>query len=255
MPSLLCEHDSIRRRRIELQNHLARFDESCTIELLALRVQLFELARNRVCLVLIRRQEKLHALQRASDPARCVESWTEDVADSSGSDRPSLESGSANHRPQSDVLGFGEHLQAVANENTILTTQLRDVGDSCERNEIQHSPDESVVLLELLCQCERKLECNRDSGEILVGIFASHLLRIENSETFRQRLAWQVVVGNDDIDSLTAQLCNWLSCTCAAVTRHDQRRMRIDSCAHSRFAQVVSILETPRNERNRLRAE
>jgi hypothetical protein len=81
-----------------------------------------------------------------------------------------------------NVACLRQHSETVAHQNAILTAQRSNVGNGCERNQIQHCPDERIVFPELFRERECKLERDSDSREILVGILTTFLSWIQDSE-------------------------------------------------------------------------
>src|SRR5689334_11813410 len=95
--------------------------------------------------MLILSHQQLHSLECASDSSCCVEARTKNEANTTSGNRATFQSCGANHRPQSDVLRLRKHLQAVSHKHAVFAAQLCNVCNSRERDEIEHSPDESVV--------------------------------------------------------------------------------------------------------------
>jgi hypothetical protein len=72
VPSLFGEHDAERRREIQLLHERPRSVERAAVDLLPPRVQLLELSRDGIRLLLARRQQQLHTAERAAEPARGI---------------------------------------------------------------------------------------------------------------------------------------------------------------------------------------
>src|SRR6202030_2556321 len=81
MPGVVSKHDGEHLVEIHRQYFLTGLFEGGVIYILTAPVQLLELARNRVRLVLVFREQKLDSPNRVSEPARRVQSWREDEAD------------------------------------------------------------------------------------------------------------------------------------------------------------------------------
>jgi hypothetical protein len=235
VPAFLCEYDSVSRVRIELRNHVPRISESCTIDFLTLSVKVFQLAGDRVRFVLVFGHEELDTTQSRADSARSIQSRAQDETNSTGSDGLSFKSRRSDHRSQSNVLSVRKHAKPISNEHAIFSTKLCNVCNRGKRDQIEHSPDEGVLALESFGERERELECDSYRGKMLVGISAVDLLRIQHRETFGQRLARQMVIGNDYVDARLAELCNRLDCTRPAITRDQKRSVSILRSAHTRL--------------------
>src|SRR4029078_7652722 len=172
MPPFLCEDNSVRGIGIELRNHVARVSKRRTVELLPLAIKLLEIARDLVCLMLILGHQEPDSHERASNSSGCIQSRSENESHTPGSDRFSLEARRANHRAQSDIFGFLQHPQPVTDEHAVLATKLRDIGNCGERNEIEHAPDERVILSEFRGEGKRELERDSNCREMLVRVSA-----------------------------------------------------------------------------------
>ena len=119
-----------------------------------------------------------------------------------------MHSRGTDHGSQADVSRIGKHPQSVPHEYAVLSPQRCYVRNCSQRDEIEHPPDERVVLPEVFGEGEGELEGYAYRGEILVGILAAVLPGVEHSQTFRERLTRQVVVGDDDIYAGATQLCD-----------------------------------------------
>ena len=206
VPALLRQHDAVGRRKIHREHQRARLLERRAIDLLPARVELLELTRDRVGLLLVRREHQLDAAQRAAESARGVESRREDEADAARRQRFPLEARRANHRADARTLRLVEQLEPVAHEHAIFAAQRRDVGDRRERHEIEHAVDGVLVAADRARQRQRELERDADGGEILVRRRTPGALGIEHRVRRRQRPARQMVVADDDVDALRLQL-------------------------------------------------
>lgn len=255
MPALAGEDDAIHVGEIHRGKHLPRLIERLVIELLAPRIQLLELSRNGVCLVLVFAHEQLHSAQRVTDASRSVQPRRENESHSTSGENFAFHPGGADHRPQPDISRFRQHPETISHENPVFSLELRNVSDRCQRNQVEHAPDERIFLLEVFGQRERELERNADRGEVLVRVFAATLLGIQYRETIRQRFAWQVMIGDDHIDAGAAKLRNRLTSARPAIAGNNYRRVMFDRSAHAGTAKVVSIFYATRNECDGLRSK
>ena len=97
----------MRRVEIERVDQLARARERRAIDLLPLAIELLELARDRVRLVIVLRHQQLDAAQRVAEAPDGVQSRREDEADASRGERLALEPRRANERAQAGVRRVG----------------------------------------------------------------------------------------------------------------------------------------------------
>src|SRR4051812_13641032 len=118
-----------------------------------------------------------------SEPPGGVQSRGENKTNSTGGEGPARQSGCADQCAHSDVVCLREHLQPIPHKDAILPTQRRNVSNRCERNQVEHSPDEVFVLAERAGKRQSELERNTDRGEILIGISAAGPLRVEYRQT------------------------------------------------------------------------
>src|SRR3954469_15259100 len=128
-----------------------------------------------------------------AEPPGGVEPRRENKTNATGGELPAGQSGCADQCALADVVRLGEHLQSIPDEDAVFPPQRRDVSNRCERYEVEHPPDEVLVLTEGAGKCKRELECNADRGEILIGIAAAAPLRIEYRQTVREGSARKVV--------------------------------------------------------------
>jgi hypothetical protein len=68
-----------------------------------------------------------------------------------------------------------------------------------------------------------ELKCDSDAGEVLVGIFATNLIRIKHRIGWRRAFFFigQVMIGNDYVEALVARPVERLVCANAAVDTDD----------------------------------
>ena len=218
-------------------------------------IELLELAGDRVGLVFILREQELHSPNRVPQPARRIEPRREYETDSAGRELLSIKAGGPQQRAHSNVARIGQHLETVADENAILTAERRDVRNRRQRDKIQHRPYEVVVGAELAGESEGELEGYADGGEVLIRISVARPLGIENREAIRQLTTWKVVVGDDDVDSRSAEPRDGSNRSGAAVARDHDLCFRRDRGVDSGIAQVISVLDPTGNERHRLPAQ
>src|SRR6185437_4286978 len=120
VPPLLREHDTIRRREIEPRHQVPRAVERSAIDLLASRVQLFELPRDRVGLMIRLRQKQIDAAQRAAQASRRIQPRSEDEPDPAGGERLPFQTGGADHRADAGTRSLVEELESIPDEHAIL---------------------------------------------------------------------------------------------------------------------------------------
>ena len=255
MPVVVGQNDREHFVEVHRQDFFAGLLQCHAIYVLAPLIQLLQLAGNRVGLVLILCEQQLHSPNRVPEPARRIEPGRQYEPDSAGRELLSIETGGPQQRAHSDVAGVRQHLETVADEYAIFATERRDVRNRRQCDKIEHRPDEVVVGAELAGESERELEGDADGGEVLVRISVAGPLGIENREAIRQLTARKVVVGDDDVDSRSAEPRDGSNGASAAVTRDHDPGFRRDRRVDSGIAQVISVLDAPGNERRCLPAQ
>src|SRR5882762_3098122 len=178
MPGVVGKHDGEHLVEIHRQYFLAGLLEGRVIYVLTPLIQLLELARNRVRLVLVLREKELDSPNRVSEPTRRVQSRRQDESDSAGRELLAIETGRSQQRAHSNVAGFRQHFETVADEYAILAAKRRDVSYRRQRHQIQHRPHEVLVAAESARESERELERDADGREILVRVSVATSLRI-----------------------------------------------------------------------------
>src|SRR5690348_4387271 len=102
VPALLGEHYPVRFVEIRGGEDLARADERGAIDLLPPLVHLLEVARERICSMLVFREEQLDAADGMTESPDGVQPRSQNEADAPGRDRAIGESRGANQRSQPD---------------------------------------------------------------------------------------------------------------------------------------------------------
>src|SRR6266542_2301365 len=255
MPAFLRENDPVRVGEIHLPDHLAGLVENLAVQRLTPLVELLELTRDDVRIVLARAHQKLDSANRVAEAADGVESGCENEPDAAARERLAFETGRFDQRAKTEVSSLAHHAKPVADEHPILSAQRRDVGNGGERDQIEHCPDEAVSFSQLLRQSKRKLECDADGGEILIGIPAARTAWIQDGDAIGKRAGGEMVVGDDYVDAHFAE----------ARDRHDRARSAVarddDLCTNSYgricagVAEVVTVFDATRDERRRLATE
>src|SRR5687768_1769176 len=120
MPRLVGEDDAERIVQIHLQHPLPRLVEGPAVNLLPLVIQLLQLARDRVRLVLVFSEKQLDTADRVAQPSSGIQPRREDEAEPAGRERLSIETSSANERAEPDVARLGQHPETIAHEDPVL---------------------------------------------------------------------------------------------------------------------------------------
>lgn len=103
MPAVARENNPVGLRGLHVLEHLARLIEGLVVELLTLRVELFELSRNCVRRVLVVAHEELDAAHRVAHPAGRVQPGRQNESHATGRHELALKARCPDHRPQADV--------------------------------------------------------------------------------------------------------------------------------------------------------
>ena len=188
VPPVLREDDTVRGVEVERLDELARARERPAIDFLAVAIELLQLARDRVRLVLVLGHQELDAAQRVAEPAHGIEPRGEDEADAARIERLSLEPGRADEGANALVGRLLHYLEPRAREHAILAAQRCDVRDGRERDQVEHAGTHFSLPSHCARERERELERDADRREILVGILTPVALRIQNRQARGQGL-------------------------------------------------------------------
>ncbi len=96
---------------------------------------------------------------------------------------------------------------------------------------------------------ERELECDADSGEILVRVAAPGTSRVEHGKAIGERPARQVVVGDDHVDPGATGRRHRIAGARAAIAREEHRRAPRDGGLDAGRREIVAVLDAARDER------
>src|SRR6185312_13131356 len=109
MPTRSREHESDRSVLDLTLRHHACIVKRRAIQCLATLIQLLELTRNHICLVLRLRKEQLDSPERASKPSRGIQSRRERETNPASRERFAIHPRSPEQRTETDVLGLRDH--------------------------------------------------------------------------------------------------------------------------------------------------
>ena len=102
------------------------------------------------------------------------------------------------HRP-------AQRIQAQRREDAILAGQRHGVGDGRNRHDLHERHQQFVLIVRVeaaLHQSLRQFESHARAAELLVGIFASRLIGIDDGQRLGHAIGTgQVMVGDDQIDA------------------------------------------------------
>src|SRR3954465_3743012 len=121
MPGIVGQHDRELLLEIHCQDPLTRLLERHPIDRTAPLVELLELACDDVGLVLIFGEQKLDATNGVAEATGGVQSRRENEADPAGSELLPFQTGRAKECAHANVARLREHLEAVADEDAILS--------------------------------------------------------------------------------------------------------------------------------------
>jgi hypothetical protein len=151
-------------------------------------------------------------------------------------------------RGETRGAGPGERRETQSRDRAVLTGQGNDVRDRTEarrpQQRIAGQPDPGASR-------DRLRELERDPGprELLVGIVAPRLPRVDDDRALRQLVGDQVMVGDDDVDALFAGEGNAFDRGDPAVDGHDDRGRKLANHAGDRLgSEPVPVLQPVRQE-------
>jgi hypothetical protein len=232
--------------RLDLLDRLA---QDPLLHRLPLAVQVLELAREQLRLVLRLRQQQVQRRLRPAEPPRSVDARREPEADRAFVDRRGVDARDLHQRAQSRFLGPPQALQPGERERAVLVEQRHDVGHGRERDEIE------VLLEERVGRSQQRLgELPDDARAAEAGERVVALQR-RDDRAVGERVSGPVVVGDDDLEPEPARTCDLCDGRDPAVDGEDE----LDPVGGQPFerlaVQAVALVEAARQVPGDVRVE
>ena len=114
-------------------------------------------------------------------------------------------------------------LQTDCDNRAVFADEFRDVGDCSDRHNL-HKRGHLRLTTVFPKQRVYELESDADTGEILIRIFATNLVRIEHRESGRRAFFFigQVMIGDDYVETVVARPVEWFVSANATVDTDDE---------------------------------
>ena len=192
---------------------------------------------------------------RRVEPSRRVQARPDAESDVFGPGGFPGQAGLFEKRPKSRRPGIGEPGEAFGDDPAVLPEKGNDVADRAERGDLR---ERRLGERQLLPANDRLGDLEGDAGpaEVLEGVSAARLFRVDHGSSLRQDVGGQVMVGDDDGDARFRRLGDRLDGSDPAIHRDDRLRPVLLEHPPKRLGlEAVAVAHAVRKKRHGVGAE